>query len=135
MADTETGADTTDAKESGGLLRRAVRRLTAEPQQLDDADMQKESESKGATAVDKCQMRKQVTVFGTIRSMTLRPRAGVPALEVELYDGTGTVTLVWLGRRVIAGLSPGRQLRAIGRIATVDDRRLMFNPRYDLRPL
>ena len=46
-------------------------------------------------------------VCGTLRSVTLRPRAGVPALVAELYDGSGTVQVVWLGRRQIAG-HPGR---------------------------
>jgi hypothetical protein len=37
-----------------------------------------------------------------------------------------------LGRREIAGLSPGRQLRATGRITSTDNRRVIFNPRYEL---
>ena len=73
-----------------------------------------------------------MTVLGTVRSMTLRPRAGTPALEVELYDGSGRVTLVWLGRREIAGIAPGRQLRATGRITSDGARRVIFNPRYEL---
>jgi RecG-like helicase len=82
--------------------------------------------------VARCGERTVVTVLGTVRSMTLRPRAGAPTLEVELYDGTAVVTLVWLGRREIAGISPGRRLRATGRIATNDGRRMIFNPRYEL---
>ena len=48
-----------------------------------------------------------VTLFGTLKTVTFSPRGGVPALEGELYDGTGTVTLIWLGRRKIAGIRPG----------------------------
>jgi hypothetical protein len=73
-----------------------------------------------------------VTVFGTIRSVTIRPRAGTPALEAELFDGSGSVTLVWLGRRTIAGIEPGRQLRADGRITSGEGRKLIYNPRYEL---
>ena len=51
----------------------------------------------------------------------------------ELYDGTGAVTLIWLGRRRIAGIEPGRAMRVEGRIGVHDDVRVMFNPRYDLR--
>ncbi len=65
--------------------------------------------------------------------MTLRPRGGVPALEAELFDGSGILTLVWLGRRRIAGIEPGRALQVQGRIGVHDETRLMFNPRYDLR--
>ena len=52
--------------------------------------------------------------------MTLRPRGGVPALEAELYDGSGVITLVWLGRRRIAGIAPGRPLEVEGRIGVQD---------------
>ena len=72
-------------------------------------------------------------VQGSLRTVTLRPRGGVPALEAELYDGTGLLTLVWLGRRRIAGIEPGRQIKVVGRIGVPQDARVMFNPRYELR--
>ena len=116
-----------------GVLRRAVRRIAAEDEDIDDAELQELVESDDATtAVVRCSARTVVTVLGTVRSMTLRPRAGTPTLEVELYDGTAVVTLVWLGRREIAGISPGRKLRATGRITSNDARRVIFNPRYEL---
>jgi hypothetical protein len=65
--------------------------------------------------------------------VTLRPRGGVPALEAELYDGSGIITLVWLGRRRIAGIEPGRNLRVEGRIGRMEGARVMFNPRYELK--
>jgi RecG-like helicase len=115
-----------------GRFRKAVSRLASEDEVLEARDLQQQSASHGATAVTECQNRKQVTVVGTVRSLTLRPRAGTPTLEVELYDGSGTVTLIWLGRREIAGIAPGRQLRAIGRITSAGGRRVIFNPRYEL---
>jgi RecG-like helicase len=116
-----------------GVLRRAVRRIAAEDEEIDDAELMEQVESSdGATAVSRCTARTVVTVLGTVRSMTLRPRAGTPTLEVELYDGTAVVTLVWLGRREIAGISPGRKLRATGRITSNDTGRVIFNPRYEL---
>ena len=86
----------------------------------------------GATPVAACVDRTPVTVFGTVRSLTIRPRAGTPALEADLFDGSDVVTLVWLGRRTIAGVEPGRQLRASGRITSGEGRRLIYNPRYEL---
>ena len=115
-----------------GRLRRAVRRLTAETTELDAQDLQKRGEHVGATPLVECRDRAPVTVFGTVRAITIRPRAGVPALEAELYDGSGTVTLVWLGRRTLAGVAAGRQLRARGRLTTAEGRRLIYNPRYEL---
>ena len=113
-------------------FRKAMRNLTAEKGDLDAEQLQRQAADSGATSVADCRDRVPVTVFGTVRAMTIRPRAGVPALEAELYDGSGTVILVWLGRRTIAGVGPGRQLRATGRITTAEGRRLIYNPRYEL---
>ena len=60
--------------------------------------------------------RERVRLRGTLRTVTLRPRGGVPALEAELYDGSGVITVVWLGRRRIAGIGPGRAIQVEGRI-------------------
>jgi hypothetical protein len=65
--------------------------------------------------------------------VTLRPRGGAPALEAELYDGSDVIDLVWLGRRRIAGIEPGRLMRAEGLVSVQDGRKVMFNPRYELR--
>jgi RecG-like helicase len=119
--------------ENPGRFRRAVRRLASDEHEIEADDLQ-ERVAKDASAdpVVHCQERALVTVLGTVRSLTIRPRAGTPTLEVELYDGSGTVTLIWLGRREIAGIAPGKQLRATGRMTTDGTRRVIFNPRYEL---
>ncbi|HVU62005.1 MAG TPA: OB-fold nucleic acid binding domain-containing protein [Mycobacteriales bacterium] len=124
------GAEQTQKQPS--RFRRAVSRLASEQDVLEARDLQRESASHGATALTDCQNRQQVVVMGTVRSLVLRPRAGTPTLEVDLYDGSGTVTLIWLGRRELAGIMPGRRLRATGRITTSGGRRVIFNPRYEL---
>ncbi len=78
--------------------------------------------------------RRAARVSGIVRSVTLRPRQGVPALEAELYDGSGTILLIWLGRRRIAGIEPGRRLRAEGRVCLVRGAAAIFDPRYELMP-
>jgi hypothetical protein len=78
--------------------------------------------------------RERVTLRGALRTVTLRPRAGVPALEAELNDGSGVITIVWLGRRRIAGIEPGRAIEVEGRIGTHEGVRCMYNPRYQLIP-
>lgn len=88
----------------------------------------------GCCAVDALTDRTRASVTGVLRSVTLRPREGVPALEAELYDGSGSLDLVWLGRRQITGIEPGRRLRVDGLVCRVDGRRTLFNPRYELRP-
>jgi hypothetical protein len=71
-------------------------------------------------------------LHGTLRSVTLRPVNGVSALEAELYDGSDTVTLVWLGRRTIEGIEPGRRVTVHGRVGRRGAERVLYNPRYEL---
>lgn len=117
-----------------GRLRNVMHRLAADHRALEAEHLQERSEELGATPVAKCRDRDRVVVAGTVRSVTIRPRAGVPALEAELYDGSGSVSLVWLGRRTIAGVDPGRLLIAEGLITTAEGRPVIFNPKYVLRP-
>ena len=77
--------------------------------------------------------RELIELRGQLRTVTLRPRGGVPALEAELYDGTAVITVIWLGRRRISGIEPGRQIQVKGRIGMQHGHRVIFNPRYELR--
>jgi len=86
----------------------------------------------GCCPIEQATDRERVELQGSLRTVTLRPRGGVPALEAELYDGSGVITLIWLGRRRIAGIEPGRRLQVNGRIGAHDGMRVMFNPRYEL---
>jgi hypothetical protein len=114
-------------------------RLTSSYQKLEAEQLLQETHDLGGTPIATCAervaAREPVTVSGTLRTVTFRPRAGVPALEAELYDGSGALSVVWLGRRQIAGIEPGRQLVAHGRIGTIQGRPVMFNPSYELRPI
>lgn len=77
-----------------------------------------------------------VTLSGILRSVTYTPTSLRPMLTAELYDGSGSVDLVWLGRRDIAGIEPGRRLMLTGRIAHSDrgPRVRIYNPDYTLLP-
>ena len=64
----------------------------------------------------------------------MRPRSNTPALVVEVYDGSQSLNLVWLGRRQIRGIEPGAYLRATGRVCLREGVPTIFNPAYELRP-
>jgi hypothetical protein len=117
-----------------GYLRRLVRRLTSDASELDADDLSRQVEQSGATKAVDCTSGQEVTVLGRLRSVELCPRAAVASLEAELFDGTEGVTLVWLGRRRIPGIEPGRRLRARGRIALRDGHKVLYNPYYELQP-
>lgn len=97
-------------------------------------ELQEVTHAAGATPIDRCQRGVVVTMAGVLNSVTMRPRAGVPAVEADLYDGTGHVTVVWLGRRHIGGIEAGRAIAVTGRMTCDGDLTTMFNPRYELRP-
>lgn len=123
------------APEHQGRLRRALARLALDDDEIAAQELQDESEQHGATAVRACHKGEPVRVAGTLRTVTLRPLAGVPTLEAELYDGTGSVTLVWLGRRRIAGVEAGRRIVAHGRLTEHSGRPTIYNAAYELHPL
>jgi hypothetical protein len=124
-----------DGRGAHGRLRRAFGRWTSSREELAAAELRTETHRSGATPVSECADRVRAEVRGVLRTVTLRPRAGVPALEAELFDGSGAVTLVWLGRRRIAGVEPGRGLEASGLLTYGEGgRRVMYNPRYTLEP-
>jgi len=116
-----------------GRLRRALRRLAATADELEADSLLSESESQGCQEISGLGDRELVTVYGHLKSVSLAPLAGTPTLEAVLYDGSGDVTLVWLGRRTIVGIKPGASLVATGRVSCHDQRRVIYNPRYELR--
>ena len=115
-----------------GVFRRAVERLGSGPSPREAQELLEEVDSVGCGAIAYSSDRQLATLHGTLRSVTLRPRGGVSALEADLYDGSGTVTLVWLGRRRISGVQPGRRVTVYGRLSCQDGNRILYNPRYEL---
>ena len=112
-------------------LRRTISRW-ASNDEAEARDLRKEFTRTGVVAIGNAPDRERVHLRGTLRTVTLRPRGGVPALEAELYDGSGTVTVVWLGRRRISGIDAGRAIQVSGRLGRQDAVRVLYNPRYEL---
>ena len=128
-----TAAGTVSPRQRGSALRRLFSRLAADPDELQADELQAAISGASATPIATCGDREQVCLVGTLRTVTFRPRAGVPALEADLWDGTGSVTVIWLGRRQIPGIDPGRSIKLRGRITTLQGHRAIYNPIYELR--
>ncbi len=76
--------------------------------------------------------RRHVRVKGQIFQLKTRPSQGMPALEVTVIDDTGSVTVVWSGRRSIGGVGLGRRIVIEG-VPMKGPRGLTFtNPSYEL---
>ena len=98
---------------NGRAGAQALSRLVASQSEVHAEHEQELAVKAGGTPIATLPLRRPATVCGTLRSVTLRPRAGVPALEAELYDGTGSATSVWLAA-VTSPASPPGPLRVEG---------------------
>jgi hypothetical protein len=116
----------------GGSFRRMLRRLTSDADTLDAADLSDDAERSGAQRAVECARGQEVTFLGRLRSVEFRPHDAEAALEAELFDGTEGVTLIWMGRRRIPGIEPGRTMRVRGRIAVRDGQKVLYNPFYEI---
>ena len=114
-------------------ILRALRRMGASNAELESEQRQKVVEAAGAKRIGAVRDREMATLRGTITVLTMKPRSGTPWLEAEFTDGSGTLTLIWMGRRDIPGVTAGRELEVTGRVSWVDGRRRMYNPHYQLR--
>lgn len=106
----------------------------ASKQSYEAEELLRDSEMANCTPIASAVRGELVTLSGTVRSLTLRPNTRVPAVEADLYDGSGHVTVVFLGRRKIAGIEPGRTMKVTGRLTCHTDTPTIYNPFYELRP-
>lgn len=88
----------------------------------------------GQTAIGDLRWRQRAVIEGKISAMRVAPQASSPALEVEVWDETGGLTLHFLGRLRIQGLIVGASVRAEGMIGEHDGAFAMYNPKYALLP-
>ena len=116
-------------------LSRLSDRLTKSVTQIEADELKEDAARMGCTPMAELQDRQEATVSGTVRALTLRPRVNVPALVIDLYDGSRTINLIWLGRRTIGGIQPGTYLRAHGRVTYTRGIPTIFNPSYEIVPL
>jgi len=119
---------------AGKYLRRLSRRLTEDPDVRDAEELTDEAAHTGAQRAIDCQRGQEVTMVGTLRSVEANAKGCAGGIKAELFDGTDSVTLVWLGQRRIAGIDPGRTLRVQGRLGKLDNgAKAIYNPRYEIQ--
>jgi hypothetical protein len=113
-------------------LRKFVDRLTKPVEQADRERLAEWCATTGCAQLDEIVEREPVRVSGEVRSIRIVPRAGADALEATITDGHGVLTAVFLGRRKILGISPGRRMFLEGVVAHDGPTRVMYNPLYEL---
>lgn len=117
-----------------GILRRLTRKLTEDPEQLDAEELTEEVATTGANRAIDCRRGQEVTVVGTLRSVETNAKGCAGGVKAELFDGTDSVTLVWLGQRRIPGIDSGRTLKVHGRVGKLENgSKAIYNPQYEIQ--
>ena len=109
-----------------------LHRLTATAENLDAAELQEKVEKRSCMPVCDLKRGNYVKVVGRLRAVVYTPSETVPTLQADLFDGTESLDLVWLGQRRIPGIEPGRRVLARGRVGEHDGRLAIYNPWYEL---
>lgn len=118
-----------------GPWRQALSRLARTDSEVAAEKQVAESGRHGGTPVASLPNRCRATVCGSLTSVTVQPKESSCCVEAELFDGSGHVTLRWIGRTAIAGVEPGRRLRAQGTVSHDEHGdRVIYNPTYELLP-
>jgi amino acid transporter len=85
----------------------------------------------GTTPIGAATWRQKVTVEGRVKSVQLGTAVG-RSLEVQVFDDTGGLRLLFMGRTQIPGVECGAVLRATGRVGEFRGHLAIANPQYEL---
>lgn len=106
--------------------------LRSSREDIDALDEATSARRHGTMPVGQLCARRRAEVSGVLRAVTFGPATDKPMLVGRLFDGTGSVDLVWIGRRSIAGIRPGVHLRAEGMVMAGRIRPTIYNPNYEI---
>jgi len=104
-----------------GLRRRSP--LDSEPIHIDPTN---------TVRIAEVEERMPVRVRGQVVRIRSRPARGLPSLAVTIGDDTGSIVVVWTGRRAIGGITLGRRLIVDGVPRRVGRQLELTNPGYTL---
>ena len=91
-------------------------------------------EGLGHPKIGSISVRESVTICGEIKRMSIKPRSGIPAVELVLNDGTGDATVIFSGRRQILGIHHGQCLEVTGVAFADRGTKVFLNPAYRILP-
>lgn len=84
------------------------------------------------TPLGEVRHRQRTRVAGRVRAVRVQTWAGTSAFECTLVDATGALTVVFLGRRAVPGISPGTEMVAEGMVGSHQGQLAMLNPSYEI---
>ena len=117
------------------VLKKLLSRLTTPVSELDQRKLREFCSVRAdVTPIGELRPREEAGVVGEITSLRIVPHEGSPWLEATISDGTGSLVVMWTGRRHIAGVAPGKRIVVAGRGSPYgkQGRLRLLNPRYEL---
>jgi RecG-like helicase len=111
-------------------LRTWLRIFYASDEELAAYELSKQAEIRGSTLIEEIDRGKPIQVTGVVKSATVRPNTEVPTYEVEVFDGSGSLIVIWQGRKHVTGIEPGTRIEVEGRITFLSGKPCLHNPVY-----
>ena len=111
-------------------LRTWLRSFYASDEELAAYELSKQAEIRGSTLIEEIERGKPSQVTGVVKSATVRPNTEVPTYEVEVFDGSGSLIVIWQGRKHVTGIEPGTRIEVEGRITFLSGKPCLHNPVY-----
>jgi len=102
------------------------------PDGTGDVTFDRQASAGDGTPIIDARWRERVTVAGRVRSVRVAPLHDSPTLELVLIDDTGAISVVFLGRRALAGVEVGTEMRVEGMVGVHKTRLAILNPTYQL---
>ena len=113
-------------------FRSWLRSFYASDEDLAAYELTEQAEIRGSTLIEEIDRGKPIQVTGVVKSATVRPNTQVPTYEVEVFDGSGSLTVVWQGRKHVTGVEPGTRIEVEGRITFISGKPCLHNPVYKI---
>lgn len=116
-----------------GFFNRIFGKLT----ESDESRLAEETRSWACTVPDavliaETPLRKPAKVAGEVRRITVLPMEGNESVEAVISDGTGKMTVVFMGRRALPGMNLGTRVIVDGVAGRQRDGTLrMVNPKFE----
>lgn len=114
------------------ILKNFFKNINASNEDLAAEELAEQSETRGSTLIEEIERGKHIQVTGVVKSLIVKPNSQNPSFEIEVFDGSGILIVIWQGRRKISGIEPGTQIEVEGRITHMGAKPCLHNPIYKI---
>lgn len=90
--------------------------------------------AEGFQTIASVSWRTRVHIAGRVRTVRVQPMPNSASFELVLEDSTGSISVVFLGRKAIAGIEVGTHISVEGTVGMHHGRLAILNPMYSLLP-